>query len=227
MNLGELINAFRDRLDDKPDSTDPNAKSLWSDDEITLYANEADAEAADRGRYIVDSATLSVCRIPLVANTGTYRIHKSILEVKSIKLASTGIALEKVSSAYMDGLLPTWETETGDVLRWVDDRDEGKIMVSNVPTVADTLNLSVVRLPINAMVSHNDEPEAPLRRHYDLLYWMEYLAYQKKDTDTEDAAKAARASALFDRAFGPSLASARDQHYLRRARPRVVSTAFV
>lgn len=194
MTLIELIDAFRLRTGD-------TAKPLlWSDDEITFYLNEAQQEAAERALLIQDATTAQVCELALDIGLGVYPLHASILSIDRAKL-SNGTLLVWTSREKMDVFSAVWETTTGTPEYFIDE-DSGSLIVSPIPTVADTLTLTVKRLPLNPMAVSTDTPEIHPRHHYRMLDWALRCAYLKQDADTFNDDSARKYEAAFERSFG-------------------------
>ena len=61
MTLEELIASFRE------DSTDKLEPYLWEDETVTRWLNEAQDEAAVRGRLLLDDSTPAVTQIAVTA----------------------------------------------------------------------------------------------------------------------------------------------------------------
>lgn len=195
---------------------------LWSDEEWTLYLNEAQREAAERGQLILDISTPSVVEIPVVAGQRTYDLHPSIIKIKRAKLDLGERPLLERSTDEMDGAgtgwFPSglnayaenanwfpagtnWETLTGNP-EWFIQNGSESITLIRIPTLPDMLRLRVTRLPLEDMTDDEDEPEIPARYHFRMLDWARHLAYLKQDPDTKDEDKAATLEASFTAAFG-------------------------
>lgn len=209
MNLSELIANARIQ------ATDRVAPYLWSDDEITSYANDAEREACRRARLITDSTTASVCNITLVAATASYTLSRKVLFVNRVKLVGESIPLGPVSYKDLDRQVPGWEDETGTPTRYVKDTDTGKFRPYPTPTAAGTAKLTVTRLPLEDMVGDSDEPEIQPHLHGSLLFWILHCMFSKPDNDGYDEAKAAKNLALFEQEFGKKSA-AFDEAWIER-----------
>lgn len=194
MTLVELIDAFRLRTEDTGEHT------LWSDDEITFYLNEAEQEAAERALLITDATTATVCQIALTVGVGDYPLHKSIIKIDRAKL-SDGTQLVFTTREKMDVYSDEWETTTGKPEYFIDE-DNGRILVTPSPVVADTLTLTVKRLPLAPMSADADTPEIHTRHHYRMLDWALRCAYLKQDADTFNDDSARKYELAFERSFG-------------------------
>lgn len=218
MTAAELIDAFRARV------TDQTAPYLWSDEEVQEFLDDAHNEAVERSSGIRDSATAAICTIAVTAGVADYDLSNRVLSVERAKLDNRNLPLELTSTAEMDrgtsmrvrdwrssypGYLSSnqtgsgWEQQEGQpkylVLEF--DRARWRAKLAPIPTESDTLRLQVYRLPLVSLTD-DLEPEIAFRLHIRLVDWMEFRAYSKKDSETNDEAKAARAAAVFEGAFG-------------------------
>ena len=210
MNLGELRDRYRLKLDDR--GTPP----LWSDDEADGDINLAYIEAVDRGLVIFDRTSFTVST---VATQAEYQLDPVIIRVKRAWL---------VGLAVVDGVteddIPLYEMTADEVYAWMNfDRfgsyatsptvtfssssygmtEDGAFIVVPTPSEARTIRLEVWRYPLVSLVDDNDTPEIPTIYHDKMLAWAMYLAYEKQDSDTKDAAKAKKCADDFERDFGP------------------------
>lgn len=219
MNRAELVAAFRARVSDQV------LPYLWSEDEVQEYLDDAHNEAVERSNGIRDSATASICTIAVTADVADYALSPRILSVERAKLDNRNIPLDLTSTAEMDrgtsvrvrdwrssypGSLSQnqtgagWEQQAGQPKYLVLEFDNAlwRAKLSPIPTENDTLRLHVFRLPLALLDDDDLEPEIAYRLHIRLVDWMEHRAYSKKDAETYDEAKAARAAAAFTSAFG-------------------------
>ena len=72
MTLGELIASFRE------DATDKVETYLWEDEAVTRWLNEAQDEAAVRGRLLLDDSTPAVTTIAVNAGQASYQLHAKV-----------------------------------------------------------------------------------------------------------------------------------------------------
>lgn len=215
MKLRELIEAARVR------AADTAKPQLWSDDEWTLFLNEAENEAAERGQLILDIDTPEVVEIPVSVGVRTYPLHPSILKIQRAKLDLGTRPLAETSTEQMDaggvGWFPAglasypggatwypggsnWETLSGTPERYI--RNAQSITLIRIPDVADTLRLIVTRLPLAPMCKENDSPEIASQYHFRMIDWALHCAYIKQDAETFDPKKAIDYEAAFIRSFG-------------------------
>lgn len=198
MTLQELRAALRERLDDSA------APYQWSDPTLADYLTRAESEAALRSRLLIDRDTTAICTLTLANGQRNYTLDPRIIEVVRVKVASEIAPLRKTSPAELDANIPYWEDHTGDVILWY---TEGKQVsfyrIPGADQAGKTVNLTVIRYPLDPMESDADEPEIPEQYHPYLLFWAEHLAFLNHDVDTYDARKAQAAEEQFERHFGP------------------------
>lgn len=195
MTLEELIDAFRDR------SGDTVTPPLWSDDEVTLFLNEAQNEACERARLILDTTSPEVCELYVSAGTSGYDLDPRVLEIRRAKLDLATRPLVETSIEELDAQMPGWESKTGTPTHFFQTSETGLTLVPK-PLAADTLRLRVIRLPLQPMADDSDEPEIAAKHHYRMLDWALRCAYLKQDSEALDKQKAADHEAMFAASFG-------------------------
>src|SRR3546814_14252435 len=85
--------------------------------------------------------------------------------------------------------------------RYVTDVETGSIRFDSIPTCDGSLEIEVARLPLRQLVSPEDCPELPQQYHADIVYWMLYRAWSKRDADAGREAKSDTALAQFASPF--------------------------
>lgn len=209
MQLSDLFGLTRLELDD---TTEP---TLWSDDELFDYVNDAQLEAARRARLLIDSTTPDLTQVGVVAGAPLVTLDARVLFVRRARFAgSSPLARRTVQD--MAACLPTWEDAgAGPPRAFITDYESGKLLLWPTPEADATLLLSVVRDPLADMNDLADSPEIAPRLHRSLRHWMIYRAYSKQDSQANDPKKAAEALALFEQEFGRK-SSAIDEAWIAR-----------
>lgn len=214
MKRPELFAAFRSAADD---AAQPY---LWEDHEVQRYLDDACREAAERSWCIRDSSTAAVCSVAVIAGTASYTLHASVLHVDRARLTAERYPLVLSSTEEMDRERPGWDANaaSGTPARALLDAEGASWKLTLVPTpVTDgTLALVVFRTPLASVASDDDAPEIPARYHEQLIDWMLRCAYLKRDSETQDEDKAAKAEARFTASFGPRI----DANTKRKQRDR-------
>lgn len=216
MDQQGLLASVRRRLRDVWPEAD---QVLWEDEElIDDYANAA----RDRlfllcRNLIIDSTTaddgapptaLPVCRIAVKKDVATYVISPKVIEISRVKLASQSTPLVKVLQSQLDAYFPNWQTnpaQNSPYGAWCPDLDSDSITIFPTPAADDTALLTVSRFPLQRLKITDNTIPLGFREEYheDLIPWILYLAFSKKDPETnlEHSAQAEYQRKLFmDRA---------------------------
>lgn len=197
MNLGQIIAKFRNRAQDEAEPF------FWEVPDLTDYANQAEREASERAKLLLDTVTTAVCQISGIINTAVYSLHPSILEIVSVTWDGTfltGVSRNELDRTHRHG----WKTTKGQPRRFIDPQEK-YLTLYPIPTLAKLIELEVYRYPLAPMANDADTPEIAERHHFDLIDWMEHLAFRKDDQETQDLPRSERAAARFAANFGPKL----------------------
>ena len=211
MTLGELISRFRREVKDtvKP--------YFCADEDIIAWLNEAEEEACRRAFLIVDS-TSTASQLDIAAGDVGSDLDPLVIFVRRASLQSTHRPLIPAVVRSMDEELPGWENAQASVpTRFVPDWQTGYLRLYPPSRSADTIKLTVVRLPVRQMVEEDDEPEIRRQFHAYLLDWAKHRAYNIPDSDFFDAKKSDYHLSVFTQKFGEtsaiSEAWAMEQYY--------------
>lgn len=196
MTLTEILAGARFRLSD---TKQPN---LWSDGELVEYLNEAINEVADQKKLFVESTLPAICQIAVLATdaTGDYPYDLRITEIIRAKMRSQKLFLWRTDKLTLDFSMPDWRNTTPGAPRWIiTDEQEGQITICPRSNVADTIDLTVYRLPLNQMSvdAPDASPEIHFRHHPRLYNGIMCRAYLKDDTECLDPKKAETHLALW------------------------------
>ncbi len=191
MKLSELLEYIGvELLDDRTEMLEGVSDNIWSDDAIIRQLNEAQRVLCRRAWVLedtdltrIDAENNKVCQIQMVEDQTDYSFHKSILNIKSVRISDSEVDLLRVG--YADNRLRNgfqfddssfWDVnsimieESGRPSRWSADMGTRILRVRQKPngdTAALTLNLVVVRMPVEILVATNVEatPEVPEEYH--------------------------------------------------------------
>ena len=200
--IRQLLDQLRIDLDDKATGDE---RELWTDNELVSYINRALGEACVRAKLIRDSDTSSICRIVLRSGVAKYSLDKRILGLRKVYVDGSPCIITPTNSDVLDDTEPRWRQETGDIPSWyIADLDACWIQFTPIPTVVNTLTLSVWRLPIEDLTldKPDQEPEINQVHHYNLLDYAKYLAYIRHDGDSHNPEMSSHHEAMFARNFG-------------------------
>jgi len=186
MNSAELVRLFR------KDMADETLPPLWSDEEIYGYADTAQKTFARETGGIADSTTQDLTQISVDVAATTFPFSSKILKISGAYRVSDGRPVEVVNYADMTQRGIRFDGRTGPIEAIVIGMDAAVAYFYPVPSVADTLQLMVDRLPLLTLVfsSPNQALEIDEHHHRHLLLGMKELAYGKQDAETFDKSKA-------------------------------------
>nr|WP_180319377.1 DUF6682 family protein [Delftia acidovorans] len=199
MNLKQLVTQFRSDADDRLEPF------RWSQDDIRSWLNEAHAEAAVRGRLLLDDFTPGLCEITVVAGQVSYQLHPKVYEIADIRFVPAtgeeGRCLDLVTREYLDLKVPRWRDAPAGMPRYAI-QTEKRLRLAPSPRMAGTLKLEAYRLPLAALISSVEEPEIHEAHHTYLVHWALYRGFGQPDSEGFDPERAAQAYAVFERYFG-------------------------
>lgn len=209
MKLADLIRRFRTEANDKAQPY------FWSDAEVTDWLNDAEEEAALRGRLIYEAANPDVCQIDIVAGQRVYPLHPAMVELSNLSFtAGPGERVYPVrlmSPEGIDRALPNWREQAGfdSGTRWcgwiIAIQSDRTLQIAPEPLIDGTLSMCGYRLPIAPMEpedAEDVEPEINAAHHRHLIQWALHKAFSIPDTEAFDASRAEIAENEFTRYFG-------------------------
>ena len=198
MNLEQLIASFR------VDADDLEEPHLFKDEWIAAWLSEAQAEAAIRGRLILEDANPAVCQIAVTAGQASYELHRSIYEIADLRFVPAGqpksVPLALVSREWLDDKRPGWRDCAGTPQFAI--QTDRRIRLVGVPDADGVLHLEAYRVPLKALENDTDKPELNEAHHRHLVHWALHRAFSRPDSETIDPQRADRALEAFTRYFG-------------------------
>ena len=198
MNLEQLIASFR------VDADDLEEPHLFKDEWIAAWLSEAQAEAAIRGRLILEDANPAVCQIAVTAGQASYELHRSIYEIADLRFVPAGqpksVPLALVTREWLDDKRPGWRDCAGTPQFAI--QTDRSIRLVGVPDADGMLRLEAYRAPLKALENDTDKPELNEAHHRHLVQWALHRAFSRPDSETVDPQRADRALEAFTRYFG-------------------------
>lgn len=198
MNLEQLIASFR------VDADDLEEPHLFKDEWIAAWLSEAQAEAAIRGRLILEDANPAVCQIAVTAGQASYELHRSIYEIADLRFVPAGqaksVPLALVTREWLDDKRPGWRDCAGAPQFAI--QTDRRIRLVGVPDADGMLRLEAYRAPLKALENDTDKPELNEAHHRHLVQWALHRAFSRPDSETIDPQRADRALEAFTRYFG-------------------------
>lgn len=208
MNLSDLVRRFRVLANDQAQPY------FWRDADIVDWLNDAEAQAAVRGRLLREDADPEVCTIVLTPGQHTVALHRKLYEIISIRLAPAGSGksrtIELRSREWLDAQRPGWR-DSSEQCCFATQNDTSLRIVGRV-NVGDVLHLECYRLPLEPLALPDsaapsdpvhDTPEIHESHHEHLILWALHKAFSIPDTETIDPQRSDRAEAGFTAYFGP------------------------
>lgn len=199
MNLEQLIQQFR--VDAGDTVTNP---PFWKDEWIAGWFTEAVAEAAIRGRLLLEAANPLVCQIAVTPGRAVYPLHPALFELVHLRFLPTGaecadpVVLK--TREELDRIMPGWRERADRVAFAI--QDDTRIQLVAAPKVAGVLHIEGYRVPLKALANDNDKPEINSAHHHLLVHWVLHRAFSMPDADAFDPARAAQGEAEFSKYFG-------------------------
>lgn len=198
MTLVELIRQAR------RESQDTVEPYLVEDEDLTDLFNEAEMEAAIRGRLIHEYQHPDISQINVTAGNSYYPLHRTLYELTSIRLVKSGsIAGKSIrlkSTESLDVLMPDWRSRTG-VPEYAVQDDTGLRLVP-MPTEDGVLYLEGFRLPQSPMAADGDEPEIHRAHHGYLCHWVLHKVFSRPESDLFDPNRSVLSEREFTQHFG-------------------------
>ena len=198
MNLEQLIASFR------VDADDIEAPHLFKDEWIAAWLSEAQAEAAIRGRLILEDANPAVCQIAVTSGTASYELHRSVYEIADLRFVPAGqirsVALPLFSREWLDDKRPGWRDLAGTPECAI--QTDRRIRLVGAPDTDGVLHLEAYRTPLKVLENDTDKPELAEQHHRHLVNWALYRAFSRPGSETIDPQRAELALSAFTRYFG-------------------------
>jgi hypothetical protein len=199
MTLEGLIAAFR------VDAKDRGDPPLFDEEDVIAWLNEAQKEAAVRGRLLHESTNPEVCEIEVQVGVAVYPLHQCLYEIDYLGFQGGGedriYPVTLKSLGVLDREVPGWRTRAGRVEFAV--QGDQALRLALKPSAAGMLRLEGYRLPLGKMDQHDDEPEIHRAHHRRLVDWALFLAFSVPDADVFDPVRANAAESAFTAYFGP------------------------
>lgn len=207
MNASEIRNRIRTRYLDDPvcaDGDDDN--TLFTDAEIYDAIDEAYKAFAIDTRLLRDYRTTSVTTVTVTADDPWVDISDKVLEIKKAKLSSSGAGLSildwqrlddgvfNVDDYYNFTSTSNWEQDTGTPIAIVLNLSEGAVRLYPTPTEDDSIEMVVIRLPLNTIseATKDDELDFSSLWKNALVYGALKELYLKQDSDETEGVDTAR-----------------------------------
>jgi hypothetical protein len=195
--LAQRVTAWREMLDDTEELY------LWSNDELTSYADNLQKQIAADIPLLIDRSTSAICEVSLSQSDGLIDLDPRIIRITRAKIDGESRFLVLQDSEHMDTYYPEWDSTA--------DEDTSTILVVNgvgtdqaflYPPMDDsgTLKLVVVRLPLVTLdwTTHNAVAMELDKYAHLFIHGIMRQAYLKQDTDTYDRLRSEQHRVLWE-----------------------------
>lgn len=198
MTLEDLMRRFRVLADDRVEPY------LFDYEDVLDWLNDAQDEAALRGRLLLEDALPAVCQIPVVIGTFSYPLHPKLYELVRLRFkpdnGQPAVRLHLASREWLDANVRDWRDQVGDVRYAV--QGETGLRVVGIPDEPGMLLVEGYRLPLEPMEDEDQEPEIHDAHHRHLIQWALHQAYGRPDAETFDPKRSELAEQQFTAYFG-------------------------
>lgn len=184
MNSTALLNLFRAEV------RDVTVPPLWSDVEIYGFMDEAQKKFCRLTDGIPDAVS-AITSIAVAQGDTFVPYNKAIKSIRRAYRESDKAKVAVINDEELEGD-ESILTETAGLTRLlVLGMDASNLRIIPEASTADTIKLSVFRLPLVDLDGADVDLEIAEIHHRALLMWMKSLAYSKMDAETFDKVKAA------------------------------------
>lgn len=203
----EFAAVFRNEVDDPlegVDASSPDSECLWKNAEIYRYmTSAADAVArAVEGIY-------KIVEITLVANQQAYTLPRNVLHIREARLvtadrrlrpSNADVATRMRGDDYGELLNNQFWSATGVPSCYVRDYRKNALLLSPIPTTADTLELQCTATVATPLAAAMPMPFMEVPDQELMLLYMCHLAYRKQDADVLDLKQSREYKTMFEEA---------------------------
>lgn len=198
MKLEEMIHQYRRA------ARDHAQPGLVGESDLIDLFNEAEQEAAIRGRLLLELSDQAVCEIEVVPGQCSYPLHPALYELSHLGFKRRGgmrrSSVTLLSTGELDRTWPDWRDSTGEPCHAIQtDKD---IRLVPTPSHAGVLHLEGYRLPRRSMCKMSDSPEIHHAHHRYLHLWVLHRVYSIPDSEMFDPDRAVLSEREFTRYFG-------------------------
>lgn len=201
MTLADLIQRFRVLANDKV------KPYFWADEDVTAFINEAQAEAAIRGRLILTGPTIEHdrCVVDVTAGEPVYDVPDLVYELERVWIegpAESRPLLIRSPEVMNRSTENNWRDHHGEpgflvqADRW--------LRLAPTPKHDAKLYIEGYRRPETLSLNDKDDvsPEINPAHHRHLINWALYQAFNIPDAEGFDPARSQQALAEFTQYFG-------------------------
>ena len=231
LETSDIFDLLRLELDDKelPGEGD-SSLSLWSNEELYHYIDEAQREFARETLCLSDATTFNA--VAVTNGNAWVDIDERIIELRRVYLGSTGNVVEFMTlndfergdgwaSDYGNKRLGSnWRSSVGVPGIIITDMESGKGRLYPIPVADDTLELLVYREPLEEIENSGTDLEIDAKFRRALVNGAAAHAYAKDDVETFNVDALRQHQALWEKAKQDGLS------YFRKKTRRAPITTY-
>lgn len=186
--VSDLIKSFRE------DEKDEVAPGFWSDNQLVRFANGALTAFAEKTKSIIDDSF----ELEFAAGEDVLSYPDSIIDVIDAEI-SVGAKNWPVDVRSPGEIRRSRLPKSGKVCLVLADSAVGKLRLVPAPAAAGVLTLQAIRRPLKELTKDSKIPDVnPVHREY-LLLFIKHRAFNVRDSELFDPAKANDFMAEFNR----------------------------
>lgn len=195
MTLDDLVQSFREYTDNLIEPF------LWTTEVVESYAVQAEIEACERRPLLTSSTDVDLCQTTVVSGTSLYTKPSDVREVyyAIVTLDQTVYHLQITNIDELSFMNPDWASVEGEPKYLL--LTDNSFQIVPTPEEDGLLEISVSHIP-KEPVSDTGEFTINEAHHYNLVYWMLHLAFEKRDADTFNAKRSLDYAQRFANIFG-------------------------
>lgn len=190
MNINDVVSSARsDFLDDVVEPY------IWSDAQLTRFANESVIEACKRAPLLK-----GVFNIPVTIGQSSYVLDDSIRQIYIAKLGLADKPLDMTTDIQLSIFRGhNWRVENNTPTHYI--RRGKELTLYAKPVVDDTLTLEASVIPV-LPTDYDFEYDIDPAYQHNIVYYVVYKAFMVRDTDSYNPIKAAEYLSMFNDRFG-------------------------
>lgn len=165
---------------------------LWSDDDLKVYTEDAQAMFYRLTGGVRDATTADITQISVTSGTEWYDTDPRVLKIVGATRSDDGRPVEIVNYEDLATRRMRFDGRTGPVTALIIGMEPDRARAYPVPNEAVTIHLVVDRMPLGPVYPPllTAAFEVDERHHLHLLPWVKHLAYLKQDSQTFDRGRA-------------------------------------
>jgi hypothetical protein len=190
MNATDLRDQWR------ADVADIEQPTLWGDDEFIRWLDDAQTMFC-RLTWSLGDASSPLTKLTFAVGDTWVDTSPLITKIRDAYRVTDGTTIEILNYENLRQEGFRLDDKRGPVRSLIIGIEAHKARLWPIPSVADTIQLVVDRLPLKAVIE-DGKLEIDAQHLLSLLYWVSHKAYSKQDAETYDRDRAAQFKQMFE-----------------------------